>query len=95
MPRLRVKVEDRWYDVDVGPWEGDRVRVLVDEEPVMVFLEDLLHGQGCGDCGSRHQAGIDGRSRRQRGSFAPSRRDSLHRRGSRRSDLGGRKDLRP
>ena len=45
MPRLRVKVEDRWYDVDVGPWEGDRVRVLVDEEPVMVFLEDLLQAK--------------------------------------------------
>lgn len=41
MPRLRVKVEDRWYDVEVGPWEGDRVRVLVDEEPVMVRLEEL------------------------------------------------------
>ena len=45
MPRLRVKVEDKWYDVDVGPWEGDRVRVLVDEEPVMVFLEDLLQAK--------------------------------------------------
>ena len=57
MPRLRVKVEDRWYDVDLGPWEGDRVRVLVDEEPVMVFLEGPAAGQGCGHCGSRHQAG--------------------------------------
>ena len=45
MPRLRVKVEDQWYDVDVGPWEGDRVRVLVDEEPVIVRLEDLLQAK--------------------------------------------------
>ena len=41
MPRLRVKVEERWYEVEVGPWKGDRVRVLVDEEPVLVRLQDL------------------------------------------------------
>ena len=41
MLRLRVKVEDRWYEVEVGEWEGGRVRVLVDEEPVMVSLEDV------------------------------------------------------
>ena len=41
MVRLRVKLEDRWYDVDVGAWEGGQVRVLVDEEPVMVRLSDV------------------------------------------------------
>ena len=41
MVRLRVKVEERWYDVEVGMWEGDEVRVLVDEEPVMVRLSDV------------------------------------------------------
>ena len=39
--RLRVKVEDRWYEVEVGAWEGDVVRVLVDGEPVTVRLEDV------------------------------------------------------
>ncbi len=41
MIRLKVKVEDRWYEVEVGEWDGGRVRVLVDEEPVMVSLEDV------------------------------------------------------
>ena len=40
--RLRVKVADRWYDVEVGAWEGDRVQALVDGEPVMVRLEDVV-----------------------------------------------------
>ena len=39
--RLKVKVADRWYEVEVGEWEGGRVRVLVDDEPVMVSLEDV------------------------------------------------------
>ena len=41
MMRLRVKVEDRWYEVEVGDWEGDRVRVMVDGEPAMVSLDDV------------------------------------------------------
>ena len=41
MMRLRVKVAGRWYDVEVGEWEGVRVRVLVDEEPVTVRMEDV------------------------------------------------------
>ena len=41
MMRLRVKVEDRWYEVEVGDWEGDQVRTLVDGEPVTVRLEDV------------------------------------------------------
>lgn len=46
MPRLKVKVEDRWYEVDVGEWEGDRVRVMVDGEPVTVRLEDVAAAAG-------------------------------------------------
>ena len=38
MRRLRVKVDDRWYDVEVGDWEGTRVKVLVDQEPVVIDL---------------------------------------------------------
>ena len=41
MVRMRVKVEERWYEVEVGEWEGDEVRVQVDEEPVMVRLSDV------------------------------------------------------
>ena len=41
MMRLRVKVAEKWYEVEVGDWEGDQVRVLVDGDPVMVRLEDV------------------------------------------------------
>ncbi len=40
--RLRVKVAGRWYDVEVGAWEGDQVQAMVDGEPVMVRLEDVV-----------------------------------------------------
>ena len=42
MLRLRVQVADRWYDVEVGAWEGDRVQVMVDGDPAMVRLEDVI-----------------------------------------------------
>ena len=42
MLRLKVKVADRWYEVEVGDWEEDRVRVMVDGEPVIVSLEDVV-----------------------------------------------------
>ena len=41
MLRLKVKVGDRWYEVEVGDWEGDRVRVMVDGEEVTVSLDDV------------------------------------------------------
>lgn len=41
MLRLKVKVADRWYEAEVGDWEGDRVRVMVDGEPVIVSLDDV------------------------------------------------------
>ena len=39
--KLKVKVDGRWYEVEVGEWEGDRVTALVDDEPVKVRLEDV------------------------------------------------------
>ena len=38
MRRLRVKIDDRWYNVEVGEWEGTAIKVLVDQEPVVVDL---------------------------------------------------------
>ena len=39
---LRVKVGDRWYDVEVADLEADPVQTLVDGEPVEVHLERLV-----------------------------------------------------
>ena len=39
---LRVKVGDRWYEVEVTDLEGDPVQTLVDGEPVEVHLERLV-----------------------------------------------------
>ena len=41
MLRLKVKVDGRWYEVEVGEWEGDQVTALVGDEPVTVRLEDV------------------------------------------------------
>jgi biotin carboxyl carrier protein len=41
MRRLKVKVGDCWYTVEVGVLEGASVQVLVDGEPVRVDLDDL------------------------------------------------------
>ena len=38
MRRLRVKIDNRWYKVEVGDWEGTSVNVLVDHEPVIIDL---------------------------------------------------------
>ncbi len=61
MVRMRVKVEERWYEVEVGEWEGDEVRVLVDEEPVMVRLSDVAQdAQASGlEDGGREASGED------------------------------------
>ncbi len=39
--KLRVKVGDRWYTVEVGDLDTSPVRVLVDGEPAEVRLEGL------------------------------------------------------
>lgn len=41
MDRLKVKVGGRWYAVEVGSLEDDRVQVLVDSDPVQVDLARL------------------------------------------------------
>ena len=41
MDRLKVKVSGRWYAVEVGSLEDDRVQVLVDGDPVQVDLARL------------------------------------------------------
>ena len=41
MRRLKVKVGDRWYTVEVGDLKGASVQVLVDGEPVRVDLDNL------------------------------------------------------
>lgn len=41
MRRLKVKVGDRWYTVEVGDLKGSSVQVLVDGEPVRVDLDNL------------------------------------------------------
>ena len=39
--RLRVKIGDRWYSVEVGDVTSSPVQVLVDGEPVEVQLEQI------------------------------------------------------
>ena len=39
MPKLRVRIEDRWFDVEVDDLAGNPVRVLVDGEPVDVEID--------------------------------------------------------
>ena len=39
MPKLRVRVEDRWFDVEVDDLDGNPVRVLVDGEPIDVEVD--------------------------------------------------------
>jgi biotin carboxyl carrier protein len=41
-PRLRVKVRDRWYSVEVGRLHTNPIRVLVDGEPVEVQIERVV-----------------------------------------------------
>ena len=61
MVRMRVKVEERWYEVEVGEWKGDEVRVLVDEEPVMVRLSDVAEATSTekSNFGGREASGED------------------------------------
>lgn len=40
MPKLRVRVEDRWFDVEVADLDDSPVRVLVDGEPIDVEIDD-------------------------------------------------------
>ena len=39
--RLRVKVDERWYTVQIGDLDSNPVRVLVDGEPVDVDIERI------------------------------------------------------
>ena len=39
MPKLRVRVEDRWFDVEVDDLDGNPVRVRVDGETVDVEID--------------------------------------------------------
>ena len=39
MPKLRVRVEDRWFDVEVTDLDGNPVRVRVDGETVDVEID--------------------------------------------------------
>lgn len=39
MPKLKVRIEDRWFDVEVDDLDGNPVRVLVDGEPVDVEID--------------------------------------------------------
>ncbi len=40
MSRLRVRIEDRWFDVEIDDLDSSPVRVLVDGEPVDVEVRD-------------------------------------------------------
>ena len=44
MSRLKVKVGDRWYSVDVENLKGPSIQVLVDGEPVRLNLDYLGSG---------------------------------------------------
>ena len=39
MPKLRVRVEDRWFDVEVTDLDGNPVRVRVDGETIDVEID--------------------------------------------------------
>ena len=39
MPKLRVRIEDRWFDVEVDDLDGNPVRVRVDGETVDVEID--------------------------------------------------------
>ena len=39
--KLKVRIEDRWFDVEVVDLDSSPVRVLVDGEPVDVDIEDV------------------------------------------------------
>ena len=39
--KLRVRVKERWYTVEVGDVSSTPVRVVVDDDPVEVYLEPL------------------------------------------------------
>lgn len=60
MMRLRVKVSDKWYDVEVGAWKGDRVQALVDGEPVVVRLEDVVSASPAAVADADVESGDDG-----------------------------------
>ena len=44
--KLRVRVGERWYAVEVGDPDANPVRVIVDGEPVEVSLEPLASADG-------------------------------------------------
>ena len=60
MLRLRVKVAEKWYEVEVGDWEGDRVRVMVDGDPVTVRLEGVVSASSAAVADADVESGDDG-----------------------------------